>query len=372
MLSTVVTVFLRARECRLLPCHGATRGRDDRENTTLSTTLDRSTDEDARSPDLLGGGFERRVPLPGGLSARVLGAPARLLPHDALGAIVAEMAALVGRATGGPVGYGVFAPRVPGGPHPLDHSVVALVRDRAGRLVGFNVMPVLGLEWFGGRRDVLHLGLVIVDPETRSRGLTALLYGLACVIVFLRNGLRPIHVSSVTQVPAVFGMVASTYSDVFPGEATRASFEQRAMARRIMQAHRLAFGVGGDARFDAARFVIENAYTGGSDELKKRVEDLPMHREARFNDACLATLDYERGDDFLQLGRLDLGAARRYVTRFLPARSMGGLAASGALTALQSLVLPVMAWFDPTRAFGELAARGLARERARGLARGTR
>ena len=70
------------------------------------------------------------------------------------------------------------------------------------------------------------------------------------------------------------------------------------------------------------------------------------------------SLDYERGDDVLQLGTLDLGAARRYVTRFVPARSAPGLLALGALTLVQSVALPVLAWFDPGRPYGELAARG--------------
>ena len=308
-------------------------------------------------PSLLERDFTVRVPLPRGLDATVRGAPGRRLERDRMAAMVREMRELAERVAGGALDYGIFEPRVGHRTHALDHSVIALVRDREKRLVGFNVMPVLQLDWFGRSREVLHLGLVIVDPGSRGKGLTSLLYGLACVVVFARNGLRPLLVSSVTQVPSVFGMVASTYSHVFPGEAGRPSFEQRAVARRIMAEHRAAFGVGEDANFDARRFVIENAYTGGSDELKKRIEDLPLHREARFNETCLDGLDYDRGDDFLQLGTLDLDAARRYAARFLPARSVPGLLASGALTTLQSLLLPALLWFDTRRPHGELAVR---------------
>lgn len=320
--------------------------------------MERIGDRSGDAPGLLGRGFAVRVPLPGGLRARVLGAPGRRLPPDDLARTVADMAGLAARAAGGPLDYGVFRARAPGAPHPLDRCVLALVEDRSGRLVGFNAMPVLALEWFGGTREVLHLGLVIVGPEARGRGLTALLYGLACVVVFVRGGLRPVPVSSVTQVPAVYGMVAATYTGVFPGGRARPSFEQRATARRIMAAHRAAFGVGEEARFDAARFVVEDAYTGGSDALKKRVEDLPMHRDARVNEACLALLDYDRGDDVLQLGTIDLDAARRFVTRFVPARSLPGLTALGALSLVRALAVPAIGWLDPRRPFGELAARG--------------
>ena len=62
-----------------------------------------------------------------------------------------------------------------------------------------------------------------------------------------------------------------------------------------MRRHRAAFGVSEDAHFDEARFVIEDAYRGGSDHLKKRFEDAPHHREAVYNEYCAATLDYARG-----------------------------------------------------------------------------
>ena len=40
----------------------------------------------------------------------------------------------------------------------------------------------------------------MVDPDARSRGFSWVLYGLTCVLLFVRNGLRPLYVSNVTQV----------------------------------------------------------------------------------------------------------------------------------------------------------------------------
>ena len=58
------------------------------------------------------------------------------------------------------------------------------------------------------------------------------------------------------------------------------------------------------------------------------------------------------------IGRIDLAAARHYLTSEVPAGSMPALLAASAVLALQRLVLPVMHWMDDRRAFGILRPRG--------------
>ena len=125
-----------------------------------------------------------------------------------------------------------------------------------------------------------------------------------------------------------------------------------------MRDHRAVFGVGNEAGFDEARFVITDAYTGGSDALKKSYDVAPKHRDEQYNGFCARELDYSRGDDLLQIGRIDLAAARRYLMSEVPAGSMPGLLATSAVLALQRLVLPVMHWMNDRRAFGILRPRG--------------
>ncbi len=208
--------------------------------------------------------------------------------------------------------YGVFS----GDRAALSRSVITLVRRKAdGAPVAFNALALMDLRL--GTRDVqvLHLGLVMVDPEERSRGLSWVLYGLTCFVLLLRGGGRPIWVSNVTQVPAVVGMVADTFAQVYPApQATanrpgRRSLTHLLLARQIMADHRHVFGVGADAGFDEDRFVITNAYTGGSDALKKRFDQATPHRDPAYNDFCAGMLDYDRGDDLLQLGQVDLPTA---------------------------------------------------------------
>ncbi|WP_374368585.1 hypothetical protein [Dongia sp.] len=121
-----------------------------------------------------------------------------------------------------------------------------------------------------------------------------------------------------------------------------------------MSDHRHVFGVGAEVRFDEEKFVIQDAYTGGSDNLTKSFESAPKHRKAIYNEVCAQDLDYDRGDDFIQIGRIDLNAARKYLTRIVPRRSVAGVAAALVLVTLQRIILPVLHWFDSRRQWGDL------------------
>ena len=52
--------------------------------------------------------------------------------------------------------------------------------------------------------------------------------------------------------------------------------------------------------------MIRNAYTGGSDFLKKSFAQCSKHRDDHFNAWLHEVLDYERGDDVIQAGRMSL------------------------------------------------------------------
>ncbi|MGH6713595.1 MAG: hypothetical protein ACREEK_32170, partial [Bradyrhizobium sp.] len=237
--------------------------------------------------------------------------------------------------------------------------VTLIVEEASGRPIAFNALSVMSVELDGEPQQVTHLGLVMVDPDVQGQGLSWVLYGLTTLVLFARDGLRPKWISNVTQVPAVFGMVCDTFSDVYPSPDanTRQSFAHLQLARGIMREHRAVFGVGAEAGFDEARFVITDAYTGGSDALKKSYDVAPKHRDEQYNAFCRRELDYGRGDDVLQLGRVDLAGARRYLQREVPAGSMPALLAASAVLALQRLVLPLVHWLDDTRTFGTLRPR---------------
>ena len=292
-----------------------------------------------------------------GLQTRIVESPGLSLSQEDLDQLVADLRTIAGKTLpAGSLTYGIFS----GERERLSRAIVTLIREEAsGRPIAFNALSVMDVELDGEPQQVTHLGLVMVDPDVQGQGLSWVLYGLTTLVLFARDGFRPKWISNVTQVPAVVGMVCDTFSDVFPSPdaVARQSFAHLQLARGIMRHHRAVFGVGDEAGFDEARFVITDAYTGGSDVLKKTYEVAPKHRDEQYNAFCLRELDYARGDDVLQLGRVDLAGARRYLQREVPAGSMPSLLAASAVLALQRLVLPVMHWLDETRTFGTLRPR---------------
>jgi GNAT superfamily N-acetyltransferase len=291
-----------------------------------------------------------------GLSLRIVERPGLCLKSEALGALLGELRQ-VARAVlpEGELEYGVLG----GDRERLDNTVVTVIYDAKGAPVAFNALALMDATLAGRPVEVLHLGLVMVDPALRGRGLSEMLYGLTCVLVFLRRRCRPVRLSNVTQVPAVVGMVAETFDQVFPTpERTMdPSFAHRMLARQIMARHRHAFGVGPEAIFDEERSVILNSYTGGSDDLKKTFAAAPKHRKEPYNAMCQRELDYDRGDDFLQIGQINMEAAGRYLSRV--ARPHSGLWFAGrmVLFAFSSALLPALHWFDAREPLGRLRPR---------------
>ena len=294
------------------------------------------------------------MPLGRGLKGWVIERPGLQLAPDVLARLLSDMRAIAKTTLDDTsLEYGVFS-ETSGA---LERSIITVIYDeKESRPVAFNAMPVIDLEIQGKAVEVVHLGLVMIDPNTRGKGLSSLLYGYACAMLMIRKQFQPIWVSSVTQVPAVFGLVSELYSNTFPSgkEGARRSFMQLQLARRIMQDHRAVFGVGAEAGFDEETFIITNAYTGGSDNLKKSFADAPKHRRDLYNDLCEDQLDYDRGDDFLQIGRLDMAALRHYIFRTLPATSPVGALAAVAFFGLQYVYLPVRHWFDTSKEWGGL------------------
>jgi hypothetical protein len=290
----------------------------------------------------------------GGIRIRIVERPAEWMPRAAIDELVADLETVARRTLpAGALDYGVF--KADGGQ--LARAILTILYDEAsGKPVAFNALAVLDVAIHGRPAVVLHLGLVMIDPAIQGQGHSWILYGLTCLIVFVRNQFRPLWISSVTQVPAIVGKVSETFSDVYPGPepGPRRSFEHLLLARQIMRRHRAAFGVGAEAGFDEARFVVTDSYTGGSQALKKGYEAAPKHRHERFNAFCARELDYARGDDVLQIGRIDLAASRRYLLEIVPRTSLPGLLATLGFLVLQRVALPAVYWLSADRPWGIL------------------
>jgi hypothetical protein len=293
----------------------------------------------------------------GAFSVRIIERPGEWMESAALDDLVRDMRAVVRSHGKGALDYGVLT----GSPERLSRCVLTIVYEAAsGTPVAFNAISLLDVTIRARPSQVVHLGLVMVDPAFRERGLTWVLTAFTNFLLFVRRGFQPFWVSNVSQVPAAIGVMCEATVDAFPSPmaGARRSFEHLVIARQIMKRHRAAFGVGPEATFDENRFVIENAYTGGSDHLKKSFDEAPKHRDPAYNALCEQQLDYSRGDDFLQLGRVSLFTLYRSLVRDLPKEGVRTALTFLLYAAVDSILMPVLRWLDASKPYEDLRARG--------------
>ena len=291
-----------------------------------------------------------------GLRVRVCERPGEWMEPVRLDALRAELNAVAAQClTDVPLDYGVFNPASDA----LNQSIITVVSDDTGRPIAINALSLMELDIPPEPVEVLHLGLVMVVPDQRQRKLSWVLYGLTCFLIFVRRQMRPVWITSVTQVPAVVGMVDQMFTGVWPSPMSQPHYLSHMMiARAVMADHRHVFGVAGAAGFDVNRFVITDAYTGGSDALAKTWDVAAKHREDVYNTFCAVNLDYTRGDDLLQVGQMDMAAMRTYLSREVPRGAILRILGAAALVALSRIILPVTYWVDSAKAWDILRPSG--------------
>ncbi len=259
-----------------------------------------------------------RVRLSETIEAIIYDRPGVWMSDTELAELRAQLRTVADAAIPGPLDYGVFSAQRA----PFENRLVVIGRHLgSGDITGFNAMPTLSVKLGPRTVNVLHLGLVAIHPAYQRQGMQGLLYGLGGFSALHRIPDDPVWISNVTEVPAIFGAVSDHFVDVYPSyrHAREAPPEHLDLARAIVAHHRHEFGVGAEATFDEQRFVIQGSYTGGSDALKKTADQAPRYRDPACNEYCRAQLDYGRGDDFIQLGKMDRSVITNFLERRIPA-----------------------------------------------------
>ncbi|MCK6574027.1 hypothetical protein L6V77_23350 [Myxococcota bacterium] len=188
----------------------------------------------------------------------------------------------------------------------LEDKIITVARDADGTMIGFCSAVVLPIRGVG---DVLHLGLTCVSPFARGRGLTHRLTGRLVTRFLLRH--RPfgrLWVTNVACVLSSLGNVALHFRDVFPapGGPEVPSRTHRLIAEGIHLHHRADAFIDPAAVFDGASFVFRGSVAGTM--FQKRADDTRFHhRDAALNAYYAARLDFDAGDEVLQVGCVTLG-----------------------------------------------------------------
>ncbi|MEO6190400.1 MAG: hypothetical protein ABIO44_08565 [Saprospiraceae bacterium] len=235
--------------------------------------------------------------------------PGQWLDKNSLEQIIEDVQAIAN--TQETLDYGILK----NGEEDINDRLITIAYDKnSNSPIGFAAQIYLNV--FNGAKcfEVLHLGLVFIAKSFRKKSLLGLLYVLPNVLLLLKRKFRPIWISNVSQVPCVIGVVAQHYKNVYPNpiKYSKQTNVHRLLFKAIMKNHRKVFGTGEDATIDLKKQIILNSYTGGSDNLKKSFNDCAKYRIKKVNEFCNNNLDYNRGDDFMQIGILSVRLFYKY------------------------------------------------------------
>jgi hypothetical protein len=187
----------------------------------------------------------------------------------------------------------------------LSDKVIAVGRRADGTMAGFCSTVLLDVPDVG---PVLHLGLTCVRPDARGGGLTHKLNGRAVIGYLLRR--RPLGRLWITNCACVLsslGNVALNFDDVYPspffrGRPTEA---QRRIAAELDRRCRDKLYVRPEAVLDGEAFVFRGSVR--STVFQKSAEQKAFHhRMGDLNAFYRELLDFEQGDEVLQVGSVNL------------------------------------------------------------------
>ncbi len=184
----------------------------------------------------------------------------------------------------------------------LSDKVIAVAwRKSDGRMAGFCstiLIPVTGVG------NVMHLGLTCVRPEDRSSGLTHILTHKAVAgYLFRRKPLGRVWITNCAAVLSSLGNVALHFEKIYPAPSGNMmpSKTHMKIAKEISETCRDAIYIHDHAEFDPVHFVFRGSVE--DTVFQKDEEDERFHhRNCELNDYYLSIMDFDNGDEVLQIG----------------------------------------------------------------------
>lgn len=191
--------------------------------------------------------------------------------------------------------------------------LIAVARDEHGKMMGFCSAYLLES---GDATPILHLGLTCVRPETRGKSLTHKLTLKLVVGHLLRTSwFKPVWVSNVACVLSSLGNVGLNFEEVYPSPfMDEPSDKHRYFARLISQRYRWELLIPSTSTFDERNFVFQGSVKGTAFE-KEGGDRRYFHRQEWVNDFYRGLLDFHRGDEVLQIGKISFLSYPKYLLR---------------------------------------------------------
>ncbi len=183
----------------------------------------------------------------------------------------------------------------------LKDVILIIARDMNGKAVGFS--SSLAIE-----KNILHLGLTCVIPEARGSGMTHQLMSKLVMNYILRHSLfSRLWITNCACVISSLGNIALNFENVFPspfGHKTPTK-EHLRIAEKIDLHYREPIAINEDSLFDRDNFVFKASVK--DTVFQKKAEDKRYHhRNASLTDFYRSLMNFEEGDEVLQVASVNL------------------------------------------------------------------
>ena len=196
----------------------------------------------------------------------------------------------------------------------LSDKLITLAKDEFGIPQGFCSMVFLDVKGVG---RVLHLGLTCVRPGARGKRLTHFLVKKALTgYLFRQNPFGKIWISNCAGVLSSLGNVAMHFEHVFPSPfcSDRPGDTHVKIARAIDSQFRQEMYVLPDAVLDENKFVFRGSVK--DTVFHKEKDDLAYHhRKNGLNRFYANMMNFEQGDEVLQIGYFRMVSVVKYILR---------------------------------------------------------
>lgn len=187
-----------------------------------------------------------------------------------------------------------------------DKVIVICSDPRTGLDLCFCAMCYIGRY---RERRIVHLGSVFSASE--NKGYLNYVYMIGLTYVALKAGpLNKIYVTSLTHTPKIFGIVADGFHKVYPNGRSdaRPSRMHLALRDRLIDNYiKPEWDLMEPVQY-RDDFVMPALRMQKSGEVMfpDTQDTVPKHRKDAFNRRILSTLNFERGDEILQVGEFRL------------------------------------------------------------------
>ncbi|MGB4269675.1 MAG: hypothetical protein WBK20_10895 [Spirochaetota bacterium] len=192
----------------------------------------------------------------------------------------------------------------------LSDKIIALAWDK-NILAGFASTVELYIPTIG---NILHLGLTVVRPEYRSKSLTHYLMQKAITSYIITNAIffDKLWIANCAAVLSSLVNVALHFENVYPSpQKVKYTDQHKIIAETINVLYRDKLYINPDSIFDKQYHIFKGSVKGTV--FQKNAHDTSYyHRNQLFNDYYKNIIDFDNGDEILQVGYASIPAAIRH------------------------------------------------------------